>query len=115
MKDILRITITPADCKDANFESTTDCPLIRAIKRMMFCTSVSARDSVVTIDLSNYVFDESQWNEGIMNRAKKEAVIVILTKKGSYASQRQNIVPVARYGRLGKPRVDNGGEEENLR
>jgi hypothetical protein len=81
MDNVITVKITPEDRMGANFEAPQGCPLAKALARMFPKSTIFVFDDRVKIDAVKYSFNEKEYSEKLVNKAKKNLDMTVVLNK----------------------------------
>lgn len=78
MEKTITVKITSDDRNGADFESPSNCPLGRALKRIYPKAIITVFNNRVHISATKYTFDEGLYNEEVLKRKKGEISVTLI-------------------------------------
>jgi len=78
MEKTITVTITAEDRKGADFESSSNCPLGKALKRMHPKAVITVFNNRVYMNAIRYTFNEGLYNEEVLKKKKGEVKVTLI-------------------------------------
>src|SRR5687767_11797789 len=78
MEKAMTIKITTEDRKGADFESSSNCPLGRALRRMHPKALITVFNNKVYMNAVKYTFNEGLYNEGVLQKKKGDISVTLI-------------------------------------